>query len=128
MSELKLAFADDPAFCLEAVEKKWSLQQAKAERHDRLAAEHSKLKKSVAKLGEEGTGHAGVGAADSKSASREHQAGGGGRIAKPLPSDPYLARIETLMREKNISRGEATRMVNRESPELRHAYAAPARA
>jgi len=126
ISALKAAFPGDPAFCLDAAEKGWSIQRAKAERHDRLAAEHEKLKKSVAKLGDEGQGHAGVSAADSKAASRVH--GGTERAARSLPSDPYLAAVETAMREKNISRGEATRLVNREQPELRHAYAGAARA
>lgn len=126
VSELKLAFADEPAFIVEAIDKKWSLQQAKAERHDRLAAENAKLKKSITKLGDEGTGHGGVGAADSKATSREHQ--GGGRSARALPSDPYLAAVEKTMQEKNVSRGEATKIVNREQPQLRIAYSTGARA
>lgn len=113
VAELKAAYPKDSDFALLAIEKGWSLLEAKAEyadvlakRNEELQAEKDKLSAdlSKSKLGTDPIGHGGSGEGAAKG--------------------DFMEQATRLAAEKGISRGTAVTQLAQENPDLHRAWLA----
>lgn len=141
LEELEAKFPDDPAFVIDCLRGKLGMAQAMEARNQQLAAQVTALKSKLAAAEADeanlNAGAAAIGGAPQVTArpgtvtagkpvqvNGKAGAGRGGKpaaVAEPT-AEKYLEKVAEVMVEKEVSRGEAIALVNKNHPELRAAY------
>lgn len=115
IAELKAAFADDPAFALEAAEKAYTLTEAKAAYADVLAAELKAVKAAADKPAEQPAAPVGNKPLGNAPAAKGDT---GEPVAFGTAKAEFNAEVRKLINSGEYDHAKAVRFVAKAQPEL----------